>query len=61
MCTPGNCGGVAEHERVKRSTREWNELPPIGQQSYTDEDGARVTLDMRNVGCGSTIARRVTP
>lgn len=61
MCQPGKCGGVSEHERVKKVTREWAELPLVGVQAYTDEDDTVVRLEMRNVGCGSTLARRIAP
>lgn len=58
-CQPNCCAGRDEHERVKRITREWLELPAIGVQRYTEDDGSEVALDMRNAPCGSTIARRI--
>lgn len=59
-CQPDRCAGRDEHERLKRNTREWLELPAIGVQRCEDDDGP-YALDMRNAGCGSTLARRVTP
>lgn len=61
-CQPDRCGGIPAHERVKGDTREWNELPLVGVQrvpAMDDEDG--YALELRNVPCGSTIARRVKP
>ena len=60
-CQPDRCAGRDEHDRLKRDTREWLELPSIGVQRYEEDDGSTVALDLRNAACGSTLARRVTP
>lgn len=58
-CQPDRCGGHAEHERIKKVTREFVDLPFVGVQRYEDEDGTQVALEMRNAACGSTLARRM--
>lgn len=61
-CQPGRCAGIPAHERLKRDTREWQGLPLVGVQPVPAIEGEDAySLEMRNVPCGSTIARRVKP
>lgn len=59
-CQPDRCAGRDEHDRLKRDTREWLELPLVGIQRFDDDDGP-VELELRNCNAGSTLARQVRP
>lgn len=48
------------HERIKRDTAAWRELPLVGVQRFpASGDEPAGALELRNHHCGSTLGREV--